>query len=93
MELKFFYRPGCPYCRQAEELLSSLLAERPEFGRVEIRRVNENAEAALAEQYDYWYVPSFFLGEEKLYEADPRDGEKTVRAKLTKVLETALERK
>jgi glutaredoxin len=93
MELKFFYRPGCPYCRQAEELLTELFAERPEFKTIPLRRVNENAEAALAEQYDYWYVPTFFLGDEKLYEADARDGEKAVREKLTRVLETALERK
>ncbi len=73
MELKMFYQPGCPYCRQAENVISRLTEAEPALASVRIRRVDETAERALAEQYDYWHVPSFFLGERKLYEAQPGD--------------------
>ena len=92
MELLFFYLPGCPYCRRAEEILAGLIAEKPEYGAVKIRRVNESAEAKLAGQYDYWHVPSFFLDGKKLYEADPRESEQAVRSALQAVLDAALER-
>ena len=91
--LLLFYLPGCPYCRQAETLIAQLLAEHPEYAAIPLRRVNEITERAFAGRFDYWYAPSLFLDGEKLYEADARDGEKTVREKLTRVLETALERK
>lgn len=92
MELLFFYKPGCPYCRQAEALLTELTAAHPEYRAIPIRRVDETAEAAFAEQFDYWYVPSFWQNGEKLYEANPADGEKAVRAKLEAVLQKALRR-
>lgn len=89
-ELKFFFKPGCPYCRRAEKLIAELCAAKPEYAAVKIRRIDETAEAQLAESFDYWYVPSFFLGDEKLYEADPAEDEETVRAKLTAVFDRAL---
>jgi thioredoxin 1 len=89
-ELLFFYMQGCPYCRQAERIIQDLLKEQPALSKVNIRRIDENAEQSLSEQYDYWYVPTFFLGKKKLYEADPSYDEKTVRAKLNEVLNEAL---
>jgi glutaredoxin len=86
MELTLFYRPGCPYCRRAEELLGELTASDPALAAVPIRRVDETADPAEAESRDYWYVPSLFLGERKLYEASPLDSPKKMRA----ALETAL---
>lgn len=91
MELKFFYSPGCPYCRQAEYLIGQLVQEHPEYGKINIRRIDETREAAMADSYDYWYVPSLFLGEEKVYEADSSDTEETVRKKLNAVLQKAAE--
>ncbi len=71
MKLTEFILPGCPYCRQAAELLEELRAEESAFREIEIEIVDESAESALADRYDYYRVPSFFLGEEKLYEASP----------------------
>jgi len=90
MELKFFFKPGCPYCRQATEIIAELFREHPEYKKIDLKRIDETAEPELAEKYDYWYVPSFFLGEEKVYEADSSDPEDTVREKLTAVMEKAL---
>ena len=71
MKLTAFILPRCPYCLQARELIAELREERPELSAVEIDFVDESQNAALADRYDYFRVPSFFLGEEKLYEASP----------------------
>ena len=72
MKLTAFILSSCPYCLQAGELIEELYAERPELASIEIDYIDEADEPELAERYDYYRVPSFFLGEEKLYEADPR---------------------
>lgn len=90
MELTFFYKPGCPYCRRAEALLTELVRENPAYGSVAIERVDENANALRARQYDYWYVPCFFLGHKKLYEADPAESAAEMKAALIRVLDAAL---
>lgn len=87
MELYFFFKPGCPYCRQAEGILKELYAEHPEYESITMNRVDETADPAFADRYDYWYVPSFFLGKTKLYEADPSDSAAEVKAKLNEVFQ------
>ena len=71
MKLTAFILPRCPYCLQMRELLEELRAERPELSSIEIEFIDEAAQPALADRYDYYRVPSFFLGGEKLYEASP----------------------
>jgi hypothetical protein len=35
---------------------------------VEIEMIDESVEKELADSYDYYYVPTFYLNEEKLHE-------------------------
>ena len=72
MKLTAFILSSCPYCLQAGELIEELYAENPALSKIEIDFIDEAKEPELAERYDYYRVPSFFLGEEKLYEADPK---------------------
>ena len=90
MEIRFFYKPGCPYCRRAEKLIGELVRENPQFAGVSLERIDETKERALADQYDYWYVPSFFAGEQKLYEASPIESEAVMKTKLEQVFRKAL---
>ncbi|MDD3114817.1 MAG: hypothetical protein PHQ44_03700 [Anaerovibrio sp.] len=88
MQVKFFYLPGCPYCRLAEQLLQQLQAEHPEYAKADIRRVQSETEAAHG--YDFYYSPAFFAGEEKIYEAQPGDDERVMLPKLLEVLQKSL---
>lgn len=67
-ELLFFYLPACPHCLLGERLLKELVAETPAYAKIPITRINEVMQRDLAERYDYWYVPCFFLGDDKLHE-------------------------
>lgn len=90
MELTVFEYPGCPYCRQARKLLDKLTEETPAYAAVTFRRVDEVRESALAAQYDYKKCPSFFLGQKKLYEADPSWSEREVETRLRQMLDELL---
>lgn len=90
MELIYFYRADCPYCRQAKRLIAELEEEHPELRGLVTRSVEETQQPGLAEQYDYWYVPTLFLGEEKLYEANPSETAGEMKQKLESALEKAL---
>jgi len=67
-ELMLFYYPECPYCQRAFRFMDELFAEHPEYRGVPLRLVDEHKEAALADSYDYWYVPTYYMGDEKLSE-------------------------
>ncbi len=84
-ELYYFYLSSCPYCRQAGKWLEELKAENPRYAAVNVRFIEETKEKALADAYDYYLVPTFFLGNKKLHEgiAD--------KEKLRAVLEAASE--
>ena len=87
MEVTVFEYPGCPYCRQARQLLSELAEENPAYGAVHFHRIDETEQQALASQYDYYRAPSFFLGRRKLYEADPSWSEQEARRRLRSMLD------
>ncbi len=83
-KLTYFYLPGCPHCRLANRCIEELVNEDERFKGVEIERIDESAQKALAAKYDYWYVPCFYMGQEKIHEGH---AEKT---DVKKVLEQAL---
>ena len=66
MKLTYFYLKSCPYCRRADEMIARLMQEEPAFREVETEKIEETEHPEIAETYDYWYVPCFFLGKEKL---------------------------
>ena len=84
-EVLMMLLPDCPYCRQAERMLSQLMEEEPRYRQVDIRRVDESAQPEFAATLDYYYVPTFFVGGEKLMEGVP------TLDQVRHVLEAALE--
>ena len=81
----------CPYCHKARKALKALIAENPAYAGVNVRWIDENRQRELADQYDYWYVPSVYHGARKLYEADPSQGYEEIKASLEAALDQVLE--
>ena len=67
-ELQIFYLPGCPYCAKARQAVEELTGENAAYERIPLRWINEQTETALAENMDYYYVPTLFYNGDKLYE-------------------------
>lgn len=84
MHLTMFYLPHCPHCRLALNCIDELKRENARYADVTIDLVDESKARSLADDYDYWYVPCFFLGREKLHEGHAEKGD--VRAVLERAL-------
>lgn len=67
MTIKMFVLERCPHCIKARTYLSELLS-RPKYQGIEVEIIDEIEEAELADSYDYYYVPTFFIGNKKLFE-------------------------
>ena len=64
-DVTIFHQAFCPYCRMAKKALEALKAEHPAYAGIRVRWIDENLQRGLADQYDYWYVPSVYLGTRK----------------------------
>lgn len=74
----------CPHCQLALKLMDELTAENPEYAKLDIKMINERREPELADQYDYWYVPTYYIGDEKVHEGHAE------RENVQKVFDLAL---
>lgn len=88
--LRLFYLESCPYCVKARRALKELVSENSAYQALLIDWIEESREPALAESYDYYYVPTVFLGDEKLYEASPSQDYASIKASLRAALDRAL---
>lgn len=88
-KLDIFYMEGCPYCRNARKVLAELISEDPEKGKIPVEWIDENRYPEKTGGHDYYYVPSIFCEQEKLYEAHPGDDYDFIREQVRKALEYA----
>ncbi len=72
-ELTYFYLKNCPFCKKANRMIEDITAAEQRLAGVPIKRIEESEERELADSYDYFYVPCFFLGDRKLFEGDPSE--------------------
>ena len=85
-KILYFYLSSCPYCRQASQWLDELMGEDPAYRAVEIERFEERRQPEIADLYDYYYVPTFYVDGVKLHEGA------CSREIVRSVLDAALER-
>ena len=89
-KLTLFHLQNCPYCHNARRAIDELVKENPEYGAIAIDWIEERQQPELAERYDYYYVPTIYDGERKLYEASPsesyEDCKRNVKAAFDAVL-------
>lgn len=68
MQLLLFILKNCPYCKEALKWMDELRSENPEYAKIDVKIIDEREEEALANSYDYYYVPTYFCGDVKLHE-------------------------
>ncbi len=81
--IKLFTLKHCPHCIKAKQELSELLQEE-RFAHLQIEEIEEQEQAEIANQYDYYYVPSFFINEKKVHEG------KITKDEIQSILEMAI---
>ncbi|NLB42624.1 MAG: glutaredoxin [Clostridiales bacterium] len=71
-KIKMFIMTGCPHCANAKRYMEELYEENPGYKKLGIEVINETNEPELANQYDYYYVPTYYLEGEKFHEGVPK---------------------
>ena len=67
-ELKMFVIPSCPHCVNAHSWMNELRAADERYKEIELTVTDETKEPEYAAQFDYYYVPTFYIDGVKVHE-------------------------
>lgn len=83
-EVLLFKLANCPHCKLALRHQEELFVAHPQWREIPLRVVDEGEERALADTYDYYYVPTYYVDGVKVHEghAEREDVERVFRAAL-----------
>ena len=90
-DVLMFYLESCGYCDKARRALDELFEENPAYRQVPLTRIEESKEPELADRYDYYAVPSFFVDGKKIFEARLFMSFEDIKAGAKAALDAALE--
>ena len=88
--VKLFHLTHCPYCVKAKKAIQELFEENPAYEKIQMESINEEEHPEISRQFDYYYVPTIFYGEEKLYEAQPEQSFEEIREHIRKAFDKIL---
>ncbi len=82
--VKLFYLKNCPFCKKALRYIEELKAEHAELAAVEIEMIEESGRPDVADKFDYYYVPTFYVDGVKEHEGGiyPEEVERILRKAL-----------
>ena len=90
-KLTILHLENCPYCHKARRALDELREENPAYRGVAVEWIEEARESEAAGRYtDYYYVPTIYAGEQKLYEAHPGDDYEKIKAEVKQALDAVI---
>ena len=59
--VKLFYLRSCPFCKKALRYIDEARAAHPELAAVGIEMIEESEQPEVADAFDYYYVPTFYV--------------------------------
>ena len=69
--ITMFTMSTCPHCQKAYEMMQKIVQENPAYSRIPLSIIDEVANMDYANTFDYYYVPTFYVGGQKLHEGVP----------------------
>jgi len=66
--VQLFYQPGCPFCKAALRWINEVRKEEPQTEGLAIEMIDETSRPDYADQFDYYYVPTFYVDGKKVHE-------------------------
>jgi thioredoxin 1 len=70
-KILMFTMESCPYCQNARRWMKEILAAQPAYKNIEIEIIDELEQPELADTYDYYYVPTYYVDGVKVHEGVP----------------------
>ena len=89
-DILMFYLDDCGYCHKAHRAMDELFDENPAYRQIKITRVEESREPEFADRFDYYAVPTFYVGGQKVFEAHIGMSYDDIKAEVKKALDAAL---
>ena len=82
--VKLFSLKNCPFCKKALRYIEELKAEHAELAAVDIEMLEESELPDVADKFDYYYVPTFYVDGIKEHEGGiyPEEVERILRKAL-----------
>ncbi len=79
--VRLFYLKNCPFCKKALYYIDEIKAEHAELASLEIDMIEESEQPELADKFDYYYVPTFYVDGVKEHEGGiyPEEVERIMR--------------
>ena len=68
-KITMFHLIECKYCDFAKKAIEELREVFPEYRDIEIEMIEENEHPEIIANYDYQAVPTFFIDQDKIFEA------------------------
>ncbi len=87
-KITMFMFDECPHCQLALRLLDELQQE-AKYKDLEITQINEREKPELADRYNYYYVPTFYVGDGSVDDEKVHEGH-AEREDVKRVLDRAL---
>jgi len=63
-----FVTEWCPYCRKALTWMEAIKNQNPEYAGIDIKIIDEELKPDIAKQYNYYYVPTYYIDGIKVHE-------------------------
>lgn len=82
--ITLFYLENCPFCKKAMAAIDEL-KKQDWYKDIEIEMIEESKQPEVADKYDYYYVPTFYIDGRKVHEGGIFPDE--VKAVLEQALE------
>ena len=89
-EILMFYLNDCGYCRKAQQALAELEAKNPAYQTLKLTKIEESEQPELADRYDYYAVPTFYVDGQKVFEAHIGMSYEDIKAAVRAALDAAL---
>lgn len=82
--VKLFYLKHCPFCKKALRYIDEAKVKYAELANVEIEMIEESEQADVADKFNYYYVPTFYVDGVKVHEGGiyPEEVEEILRKAL-----------
>lgn len=58
----------CPHCKKAKNWIDEVKAENPKYQEIKVEFIDEEKMPEIAKQYDYYYVPTYYIEKHKIFE-------------------------
>ena len=67
-KITMFTMESCPYCVSARKWMNEIIESDAKYAEIPLTIIDEVEQPELANTFDYYYVPTYYIDEDKVHE-------------------------